>query len=235
MKNIPLRQYAGRWDNTVGQSSPKKMQEALDKCGASNAKLIWVDGNHNDMSTKPFSVDRLEWMLQQRRGGGGNNNNDNVGNNDNKQVDKDEKKENKEVLSPNDTGKGNNASEGRFNVDLGKGNNQQSEPSSSTPSNDSPAPSSDAAPSASASASPSPSKGGKCKRQHRSKKAKTKRSSNAGTSASPQKVKRGLRLSDIIASTEKKVEKRSPLESLKAHAGNRRSSHGSTFGSKLSP
>ena len=31
MKNIPLRQYAGRWDNTVGQSSPKKMQEALDK------------------------------------------------------------------------------------------------------------------------------------------------------------------------------------------------------------
>jgi hypothetical protein len=168
----------------------------------------------------------LEWMLKQRRGGGTVENNDN---NDNKQ---DEEKPKKEVLNPDETGKGNNASEGRFNVDLGTGGNQESAPSS--PSNESP--SSDASPAPSASASPSPSKGGVCKRRRRSKR-NAKRSIGASTTSSKQNLKRGLTLAAIVASAEKKVDdlqKRTPLESLKAHAGNRRSLHGSKFGSKVS-
>lgn len=50
------------------------MQDELTKCGAKHAELIWVDGAHSDMSTKPFNVERLEWMLRQKRGGGGGDN-----------------------------------------------------------------------------------------------------------------------------------------------------------------
>lgn len=311
IKNIPLRQYAGKWDNTVGQSSPKSMQDALQKCGASHAELIWVDGNHNDMSTRPFNVDRLEWMLRQKRGGGGGGTPPSYTPEEHKEDEKkkdEEKHDNKDDNNQNDGKKSDNGEDKsdrvkvdlspiadnksstdhkQHNTDLEDNKKEEEKPgndSSSSSSDNSSSPVIDIATSSPSSDSFKPKSCKATRRRQKKKRAMitaadyAKRSLGEEGYAHPgpvergilpipegeeqlnKKVKRGLRLSDIISNTESlKVEKkdlkqqkeeeernlmlmkkRTPLENLKAHAGNRRStfgsasSHGTKFGRRAS-
>lgn len=256
IKHIPLRQYAGKWDNTVGQSSPKQMENALEKCGATNAELIWVDSTHIDMNIKPFTVDRLQWMLKQKRGNSGSN--DGKDNNDKKQENKDDDKtkSNDTNLSPIANGKASTDIK-QHNTDLKDKTDDDDTTTSPTVDFTSPAPSS----------SSSGSKTGSCKAKTRQRRKAAKRSLGEegyahpgpvrrgilpkpdnelqqNSSSSSRKVKRGLTLADIISNAESlkakekrdtqeeeegvKIGKRTPLESLKAHAGNRRSHSGSS-------
>jgi len=275
IRNIPLRQYAGKWDNTVGQTSPKKMQEELKKCGASNAELIWIDGSHNDMSTKPFNVDRLEWMLRQKRGNSGSNDKDTPSyapeRDENKEDEKDDNDNKKEEskndrikvdLSPSTDGKDSTAHK-QFNTDLENKDKQDStnenvkDDSTSSSSPASPPPSSNNNNTASSdSSSSSPSSGGKCKAKRRQRKRSTASKRSLGeegyahpgpvrrgilpmsesASSNSQTVKRGLTLAAIINDSQKemKVQKSTPLESLKAHAGSRRSHDSLSTNVKLS-
>lgn len=246
------------------------MQEELQKCGASHAELIWVDGSHNDMSTKPFNVDRLEWMLRQKRGNSGGD--DTPPSYVPEKEDKEEKKEEKKDgdkkeeakndrakvdLSPSTDDKDSTAHK-QFSTDLenkdkenSSNNNDSSSsspvsPPSSSDNTNVPA-SSDSSPSSS-----SPPSSGKCKAKRRQRKraASSKRSLGEEGYAHPgpvrrgvlpipessssvsQTVKRGLSLAAIVNDAEEikfqkreaeDVQKRTPLQNLKAHAGSRRS------------
>lgn len=97
MKHIPVMQFAGRRDNTVGQSSPKEQQDALVKSGNVNPQLVWLDADHPKMSTMPFEDMRMiNFFLSNRRNGaasGKGNDNNNNGKDNKGDDDKDEKKE----------------------------------------------------------------------------------------------------------------------------------------------
>lgn len=143
MKHIPVMQFAGRRDNTVGQSSPKEQQDALVKSGNVNPQLVWLDADHPKMSTMPFEDMRMiNFFLSNRRNGAASskgNDNNNHGN-DNKGDDKDEKKEdgkkeNKDDEKKKEDGKSSNlspiasdkdsGSHKQFNAELGDATNAE--------------------------------------------------------------------------------------------------------------
>lgn len=148
IKNLPVLQFAGLYDNTVGQSSPKEQQAAFDKVGNKNAKTIWLQADHNKMSTMPFEDMRmLNFFKSCRRNGGGAASNDYApvaeekkgddkkneqgqeqkkGDADNKKSDEEQKKENKDedkkVSSEKNlspaTSSGDSSSHKQFNAEL---------------------------------------------------------------------------------------------------------------------
>ena len=71
--NMPVRQFAGAYDNTAGQEGGKKTTNELVKLGDTNAKIAIVNTDHSGMSTQPFSADLLNWLLQQKRSGASSN------------------------------------------------------------------------------------------------------------------------------------------------------------------
>lgn len=73
LKNIvdlPIRQFAGKYDNTAGTDGPKKTQADLEKLGAKDSSLEIMDTDHAGLSTKPWTdTDVLSWFLKQSRSG----------------------------------------------------------------------------------------------------------------------------------------------------------------------
>ena len=71
LKNIvdlPIRQFAGKNDNTAGTDGPKKTQADLEKMGAKDSTLEIMDTDHAGLSTKPWTdTDVLSWFLKQSR------------------------------------------------------------------------------------------------------------------------------------------------------------------------
>lgn len=65
---MPIRQFAGQYDNTAGTDGPKKTQADLEKMGAKDSTLEIMDTDHAGLSTKPWTdTDLLPWFLKQSR------------------------------------------------------------------------------------------------------------------------------------------------------------------------
>lgn len=74
--NLPVWQFAGSSDSTAGTESPKATEAELEKLGSTIAKLSIENTDHSGMSTMPFNSAHMKWMLQQKRGGGSSSSED---------------------------------------------------------------------------------------------------------------------------------------------------------------
>lgn len=244
MKHIPVMQFAGRRDNTVGQSSPKEQQDALVKSGNVNPQLIWLDADHPRMSTMPFEDMRMiNFFLSNRRNGAAKGNDNNNNGSDDQKEDDDKKKEDDKSsnITPIASDKGSTAHK-QFNAELGEAKKEEEvkkeEPATKEEvkqEEQTPAAPSDAEPSKAPSSS-----SGKCtkKKSKRSKRSQlSKRTMGQEGYAHPGPVRRGVYSEsdrpelfasprDVEVDDNVKRSTTTPLGSLKAHAESRRS-HGS--------
>ncbi|KAK9900772.1 alpha/beta-hydrolase [Cystobasidium minutum MCA 4210] len=263
MKHIPVMQFAGRRDTTVGQSSPKEQQDALVKSGNVNPQLIWLDTDHHGMSTKPFEDMRMiNFFLNNRRNGAAAppKSDEHDDKKDDEKKDDEKKEDEKKEDDKKDDGKKEDdkkQNDGRVKVDLKPVASATSlphkqfnaEPPSGSKTEDDDTKATETSTPSQVAKPSSGSNSGKClkkKVRRANKRALSKRTLGEEGYAHPGPVRRGvyasaadkvekrdggrLTLAKIVQDVQDlkvkiDIEKRSatPLESLKAHAGSRRS------------
>ena len=91
MAGKPIWQFDGAWDTTAGTESPKRTQSKLQSLGDKNSKLTTIQCDHSGLSTKPFTVELMQWMKSQGGNGSGSSSSSGSVSSDEDDEDEDEK------------------------------------------------------------------------------------------------------------------------------------------------